>query len=100
MVGHLQVDNELIYAYAKTNKLAEMEEFISSPNCKAKFQEVGDQLFDEKLFQAAKILFNHINNFAKLAICLVLTACLPRASFFSCLSMSHALRLVYALRLV
>lgn len=65
------VDNELIYAYAKTNKLAEMEEFISSPNCKAKFQDVGDQLFDEKLFQSAKILFNHINNFAKLAICLV-----------------------------
>lgn len=26
------IDTELIYAYAKTNRLADMEEFISGPN--------------------------------------------------------------------
>jgi len=65
------IDGELIYCYAKTNKLAELEEFINGSHI-AKIGECGDRCFNEQLYQAAKILFNHINNNAKMAICLVM----------------------------
>lgn len=64
------VDNEIIYAYAKTENLTALEEFISMPN-HAKVDEVGDRCFEEKLYAAAKVLFSYISNFAKLASCLV-----------------------------
>lgn len=65
------IDGELIYCYAKTNKLAELEEFINGSHI-AKIGECGDRCFNEELYHAAKILFNHINNNAKMAICLVM----------------------------
>jgi len=64
------IDNELIYCYAKTEKFAGMEEFITGSHV-AKIGEAGDRCFDEGLYHAAKILYAHINNNAKLAICLV-----------------------------
>merc|ERR1719233_287098 len=64
------VDNELIYAYAKTNNIAAMESFISVPN-HAKIDEVGDKCFEEELYNAARILFSSISNYAKLASALV-----------------------------
>jgi len=64
------IESEVIYAYAKTNKLAELEEFISSPNC-AQIQVIGDRCFAEGLYEAAKLLFNNISNFARLASTLV-----------------------------
>jgi len=65
------VDNELIFAYAKTNKTVELEEFIAQPT-RARIQEVADVIFEkEKLYNAARILYAHVNNNAKLAICLV-----------------------------
>jgi clathrin heavy chain len=64
------LDNELIYCFAKTDRLSDLEDFITQPNS-AKIGDVGDICFGEKLYQAARILFNHINNNAKLAICLV-----------------------------
>jgi clathrin heavy chain len=42
------IETELVFAFAKTNRLAEMEDFISSPNLAA-IQQVGDQCFDEKV---------------------------------------------------
>lgn len=65
-----QLDGELIYCFAKTAKLAELEEFINGSHI-AKISECGDRSFDEGLYHAAKILYNHVNNNAKLAICLV-----------------------------
>ncbi|GMN23677.1 hypothetical protein TIFTF001_000226 [Ficus carica] len=65
-----KVDSELIYAYAKIDRLAEIEEFILMPNV-ANLQNVGDRLFDEALFEAAKIIYAFISNWAKLAITLV-----------------------------
>merc|ERR1712142_990301 len=59
------IETELIYAYAKTNRLADLEEFISGPN-HAQIQQcgpepwVGDRCFD-----------NNVSNFARLAITLV-----------------------------
>ncbi|GLT54485.1 hypothetical protein SLA2020_276780 [Shorea laevis] len=65
-----KVDSELIYAYAKIDRLSEIEEFILMPNV-ANLQNVGDRLYDEALYEAAKIIFAFISNWAKLAITLV-----------------------------
>ncbi|KAF7833783.1 clathrin heavy chain 1 [Senna tora] len=65
-----KVDSELIYAYAKTDCLAEIEEFILMPNV-ANLPNVGDRLYDEALYEAAKIIFAFISNWAKLAVTLV-----------------------------
>lgn len=64
------LDNEVIYCYARTEKYSAMEEFITGSHV-AKVGEAGDRCFDEGLYQAAKILYGHVNNNAKLAICLV-----------------------------
>ncbi|XP_058100764.1 clathrin heavy chain 2-like isoform X2 [Magnolia sinica] len=65
-----KVDSELIYAYAKIDRLAEIEDFILTPNV-ANLQTVGDRLYDEALYEAAKIIFTFISNWAKLASTLV-----------------------------
>jgi len=64
------VDNELIYSYAKTKRLADLEEFITGPNV-AKIESVGDLCYQEELYEAARILYTHINHNAKLALALV-----------------------------
>ncbi|KAJ8499753.1 hypothetical protein OPV22_010305 [Ensete ventricosum] len=61
-----KVDSKLIYAYAKIDRLGETEEFILMPNV-ANLQNVGDRLFDDALYEAAKIIFTFISNWAKLA---------------------------------
>merc|ERR1712151_953537 len=64
------IDSELVYSYAKTDRLGEMEEFISNTNT-ANVQAIGDRLYDERSYKAAKILFASIPNNAKLASCYV-----------------------------
>jgi clathrin heavy chain len=64
------VESELIYAYAKTARFADLEEFISSPN-HADVSKIGDRCFDAGMYEAAKLLYNNVSNFAKLAITLV-----------------------------
>ncbi|KAJ1460266.1 hypothetical protein M885DRAFT_459036 [Pelagophyceae sp. CCMP2097] len=64
------MDTTLIYAYAKSDKLGDLEEFIAAPNVAA-IQAVGERCFDERLFSAAKLLFASVNNNAKLALCYV-----------------------------
>ena len=59
-----KVDGELIFAYAKIDRLSDIEEFILMPN-------VGDRLYDEELYEAAKIIYAFISNWAKLAVTLV-----------------------------
>ncbi|KAL0290472.1 UNVERIFIED_CONTAM: Clathrin heavy chain 1, partial [Sesamum calycinum] len=65
-----KVDSELIYAYAKIDRLGEIEEFILMPNV-ANLPNVGDRLYDEALYEAAKIIFAFISNWGKLASTLV-----------------------------
>jgi clathrin heavy chain len=62
------IDTELIYSYAKTSNLTELEVFVSGPNV-SNIQTIGDRCFSEGLYQAAKILFININNNSKLALC-------------------------------
>lgn len=66
--GH--IESELIYAYAKTARMADLEEFISGPN-HADISKIGDRCFDDGLFDAAKLLYNNVSNFGRLAITLV-----------------------------
>ncbi|CAO3664380.1 unnamed protein product [Rhizopus stolonifer] len=65
------IETELLYAYAKTDRLADLEDFLASPNI-AQIQEVGDRCFRTGIFEAAKILFSSISNYASLAQTLVL----------------------------
>ncbi|XP_060079736.1 clathrin heavy chain 1-like isoform X2 [Ylistrum balloti] len=64
------IETELIYAYAKTNRLADLEEFISGPN-HANITQVADRCFDDQMYEAAKLLYNNVSNYARLAITLV-----------------------------
>lgn len=82
------IESELIYAYAKTNRLADLEEFISGPNhadiqkvfyyiipyyhkLRKNILQIGDRCFEDKMFEPAKLLYNNVSNFARLAITLV-----------------------------
>jgi len=65
------VDTELIYAYAKSNHLAELEDFVASPNV-AQIQVVGDRCFADEMYEAAKLLFTSISNYGRLAEALVM----------------------------
>lgn len=64
------VESELAFAFAKTGSLKELEAFISSPNS-ANIQDVGDRCFQAQLYEAARILYSSINNYARLASTLV-----------------------------
>jgi len=64
------IETELLFAYAKTDRLVDLEDFIASPNI-AQIQQVGDRCFDSHMFEAAKILFSSISNHARLATTLV-----------------------------
>ncbi|CAG0882402.1 unnamed protein product [Darwinula stevensoni] len=64
------VESELIYAYARTGRLADLEDFIAGPN-HADIQRIGDRCFEDKMYEAAKLLYNNVSNFARLAITLV-----------------------------
>ncbi|XP_071124193.1 clathrin heavy chain 1-like [Mytilus edulis] len=64
------IETELIYAYAKTNRLGDLEEFISGPN-QANITQVADRCFDDKMFEPAKLLYNNLSNYDRLAITLV-----------------------------
>ncbi|RKO83825.1 armadillo-type protein, partial [Blyttiomyces helicus] len=64
------VESELIFAYAMTSRLADLEEFISTPNI-AQIGNVGERCFEAKMYEAAKILFNNVSNWARLASTLV-----------------------------
>jgi len=62
------IDTELVYSFAKADRLGEMEEFVGNTNT-ANVQLVGDRLYEEKKYKAAKILYQSIPNNAKLASC-------------------------------
>jgi clathrin heavy chain len=72
MLKEQMIDSELIFAYAKcgSRRLSDLETFISEPN-QADIQRCGDRCYDEKLYEAARILYTHIGNNQKLATTLV-----------------------------
>ncbi|KAK9468648.1 hypothetical protein V1512DRAFT_257573 [Lipomyces arxii] len=64
------VDSQLLLSYARIGKLPEFEELLSSPNV-ADIEAVGDKLFEERNFDAARVLYRSVSNWAKLASTLV-----------------------------
>merc|ERR1719248_542439 len=69
-VKEAHIDTSLIYAYAKSQQFAQMEEFISAPNV-GRIQDIAERCYSEAMYEAAKILFNSISNFSRLATCLM-----------------------------
>ena len=69
-VKESHIDTSLIFSYAKSERFADLEEFISAPNV-GRIQDVAERCYGEAMYEAAKILFNSISNFARLATCLM-----------------------------
>merc|ERR1719217_2048296 len=69
-VKESHIDTSLIFSYAKSEQFAALEEFISAPNV-GRIQDVAERAYGEAMYEAAKILFNSISNFARLATCLM-----------------------------
>ncbi|KAG1887864.1 armadillo-type protein [Suillus subluteus] len=65
-----KIDTELAYAYAKTDHLHDMEAFLTMSDI-ADILEVGEKCFEDELYQAAKLLFTSISNWAHLATTLI-----------------------------
>ncbi|XP_019489711.1 PREDICTED: clathrin heavy chain 2, partial [Hipposideros armiger] len=63
-------ETELIFALAKTSRLSELEDYINGPN-NAQIQQVGDRCYEEGMYEAAKLLYTSVSNFACLASTLV-----------------------------
>ncbi|TVY25009.1 putative clathrin heavy chain [Lachnellula hyalina] len=64
------IDTALAFAYARTDQLSELEDFLRGTNV-ADIEESGDKAYAEGYHQAAKIFFSSISNWAKLATTLV-----------------------------
>ncbi|XP_045391143.1 clathrin heavy chain 2 isoform X2 [Lemur catta] len=64
------IETELIFALAKTSRLSELEDCINGPN-NAHIQQVGDRCYEEGMYEAAKLLYSNVSNFARLASTLV-----------------------------
>ncbi|XP_062038064.1 clathrin heavy chain 2 isoform X3 [Lepus europaeus] len=64
------VETELIFALAKTSRLSELEDCVNGPN-NANIQQVGDRCYEEGMYEAAKLLYSSVSNFACLASTLV-----------------------------
>ncbi|KAI0999286.1 putative clathrin heavy chain [Podosphaera aphanis] len=64
------IDTALAFAYARTDQLGELEDFLRGTNV-ADTEVSGDKAYAEGFHQAAKIFFTSISNWAKLATTLV-----------------------------
>lgn len=60
------IDTALAFSYARLNQLPELEDFLKSPNV-ADIEASGDKAYEEGYYEAAKIFFTNISNWAKLA---------------------------------
>ncbi|KAL3953789.1 hypothetical protein ACCO45_011745 [Purpureocillium lilacinum] len=64
------IDTALAFCYARLDQLAELEDFLRATNV-ANIEESGDKAYEEGLFEASKIFYSSISNWAKLATTLV-----------------------------
>lgn len=65
-----KIDGELILAYAELDRLHDIQLFLNDSNV-ADLEEVGDKLYDYKNYKAAKLLYESISKYSKLASTLV-----------------------------
>jgi clathrin heavy chain len=59
----------MVYALAKM-KSTDLEFFIKQPHS-ANLQHVGDQCYNEKMYDAARVIFEHIKKWPSLVSCLI-----------------------------
>uniref|UniRef100_A0A7E4VKZ1 Clathrin heavy chain n=1 Tax=Panagrellus redivivus TaxID=6233 RepID=A0A7E4VKZ1_PANRE len=64
------IDTELCFAYAKTNRLRDIEDLLTNTN-RVDIVVVGDRCYEHNMFDAAKVVFSFANNFSKSALTLV-----------------------------
>ncbi|KAH7368368.1 clathrin heavy chain [Plectosphaerella cucumerina] len=64
------IDTALAFCFARLDQLAELEDFLRATNV-ANVEESGDKAYEEGLYEAAKIFYSSISNWAKLATTLV-----------------------------
>lgn len=64
------IDTALAFCFARTNQLAELEDFLRATNV-ADAEASGDKAYEEGYHEAAKIFYTSISNWAKLATTLV-----------------------------
>ena len=64
------IDTALAFAFARTKQLAELEDFLQAPNV-TDIETSGDKAYDEGHYEASKIFYSSISNWAKLATTLV-----------------------------
>ncbi|KAJ3518811.1 hypothetical protein NM208_g14371 [Fusarium decemcellulare] len=64
------IDTALAFSYARLDQLAELEDFLRATNV-ANIEESGDKAYEEGLYEASKIFYTSISNWAKLATTLV-----------------------------
>jgi clathrin heavy chain len=64
------IDTALAFAYARTDQLSELEDFLRGTNV-TDIEQSGDKAYAEGYHQAAKIFFTSISNWAKLSTTLV-----------------------------
>jgi clathrin heavy chain len=64
------IDTALAFCFARLDQLAELEDFLRSTNV-ANVEESGDKAYADGLFEASKIFYTSISNWAKLATTLV-----------------------------
>ncbi|KAG5976528.1 hypothetical protein E4U58_003360 [Claviceps cyperi] len=64
------IDTALAFCYARLDQISELEEFLRATNV-ANIEESGDKAYEEGLFEASKIFYSSVSNWAKLATTLV-----------------------------
>lgn len=64
------IDTELAFAYARTDRLRDMEEFLAMTNVADQLT-AGEKAFEAGLYDAAQLLFMSIANWARLATTLI-----------------------------
>lgn len=64
------IDTGLAFCFARLDQLSELEDFLRATNV-ANIEESGDKAYEEGLFEASKIFYSSISNWAKLATTLV-----------------------------
>ncbi|KPM46063.1 putative clathrin heavy chain [Neonectria ditissima] len=64
------IDTALAFCYARLEQLSELEDFLRATNV-ANIEESGDKAYEEGLYEASKIFYTSVSNWAKLATTLV-----------------------------
>ena len=77
-----EIDNEYIYCLSRLERLPALEKFLNSFNS-ADISTTGDRLFDERYYEAARLLYTKLKSNSKIAACLVKLNDFPGAVEFA-----------------